>query len=715
MADLFRSLLRVLFPVGIARLDVGVLLGALAVILVCGTLLYTDMNSAGSSGGEIIGYIEFKRNISQRKYRNQVIWEALENRSPVYNNDTIRTGDLSEAVITLNSKATIELDQNSMIVLSFTEEKASINFEYGSINAKKAEGKEGDDQTLQIQSKDKIISLEDNGSDIALNKSEKGELDVVVNKGEAKISTEKGEEQTIGKDERASLSGETIQVQKISLRPGAPGSGERFFVGGGAATVNFSWAPAEAPVTLQVATDRGFGGIVAGQTTAGTAAAAALGEGVYYWRLLSRNAAGETASEVRRFSVVKNEGISQVAPGDGTTVQYASEAPRIAFAWTENNLASAYRLEVARDGGFGSVVAAKSINSTSFALKLEEGEYYWRVSVESKMEGGSSTSGVRRILITKEEKIAAPEPLSPSGGQEIPSAYFQNAGVNFSWSVSREIASSRLQIARDSGFGSLLVDRTIGAPFTSVTGDFPEGTYYWRVQGTARDGRATEFSRVASFESGEAERVELIAPATGTQVGGEIARQTGVDFLWRKPKTFGAFELLVAPNAGFGGATQVRVTGMSTRLQGLGTGTYYWKVRMLDESGVLMSESETRSFTVTDELAPPVATYPLAGTTVDLRGQNVLNLRWNPAGSDVEYEIRVQQGANLLAAGRTAGTAWNVLDLTRMEKGPAVWMIRACRGATCTEFANHTFDLILDDELDPPQIYSPGTQYVQDE
>lgn len=714
MPDKFRAVLNVLFPAPFSRVDTGVLVGAAAVIVVCGSLLYFDMTAGGTAGGEVIGYIEFKRNVSQRKYRNQVVWESLENRSPVYNNDTIRTGDLSEAVITLNSKATIELDQNSMIVLSFSEEKASINFEYGSINAKKADGKDGGEQDLEIQSEDKTIKIEDD-SDLALNQSKEGGLDVVVNKGEAKITTEKGEEQTVGKDERASLKGETIQVQKILLKPAAPGSGERFFVSGGRTTVNFAWAQAEAPVTLQVATDRGMGGIVAAQTSTGTAGAVALGEGVYYWRLTSRNAAGQTASEVRRFSVVQNEGVSQVAPGDGTSVQYATEPPRIAFAWSENSLASSYRLEVARDAGFGSVVAAKNTRSTSMGLVLEEGEYYWRVKSESNMEGGASSSGVRRVVVTREEQIAAPEPLSPSGGQNIPAAYFNTSGVNFSWSTSREIVRSQLQVARDGGFGNIVVDRTVGANFASVKGDFPEGRYFWRVRGTARDGRQTEFSAVASFEAGAAEQVELVVPASGAQVTGEIARSPGIDFRWRKPRTYATFELLVAGNAGFSGATSQRVTGLGSRLQGLGTGDYFWKVRMLDEKGVVLSESETRTFSVTDELSPPIAAYPTAGATVDLRNENRLNFRWNTAGTDVEYEIRLLQNGRVLGQTRTRALAWNFGDTDRMENGAATWMLRSCRGGQCTDFTTANFTLVLDEELDPPQIISPGTQYVQDD
>ena len=46
---------------------------------------------------EKVGTITFKRQIAQRKYGSQVIWEEIEKNTPVYNNDSIRTAEESMA------------------------------------------------------------------------------------------------------------------------------------------------------------------------------------------------------------------------------------------------------------------------------------------------------------------------------------------------------------------------------------------------------------------------------------------------------------------------------------------------------------------------------------------------------------------------------------------------------------------------------------------
>jgi hypothetical protein len=45
------------------------------------------------------------------------MWEEIAQESPVYNYDAIRTLEYSSAVISLNDGTSIELDQNTMLVV----------------------------------------------------------------------------------------------------------------------------------------------------------------------------------------------------------------------------------------------------------------------------------------------------------------------------------------------------------------------------------------------------------------------------------------------------------------------------------------------------------------------------------------------------------------------------------------------------------------------
>ena len=74
-------------------------LGISAIIIsTFSVLLYADFTKKIEVDGvKQIGTITFKREIAQRKYQSQVVWEEVKQSYPVYNNDSIRTSEDSES------------------------------------------------------------------------------------------------------------------------------------------------------------------------------------------------------------------------------------------------------------------------------------------------------------------------------------------------------------------------------------------------------------------------------------------------------------------------------------------------------------------------------------------------------------------------------------------------------------------------------------------
>jgi hypothetical protein len=75
----------------------------------------------------VIGILTFKNKLIQRKFDSEVIWDEVNSGIEVRNRDTIRTGDFSDALLTLNDKSKININENSMIYLDFSD-SAIINF-----------------------------------------------------------------------------------------------------------------------------------------------------------------------------------------------------------------------------------------------------------------------------------------------------------------------------------------------------------------------------------------------------------------------------------------------------------------------------------------------------------------------------------------------------------------------------------------------------------
>jgi len=157
-------------------------------------------------------------------------------------------------------------------------------------------------------------------------------------------------------------------------------------------TPAFAWTSSlgTASYHLQVATDAGFGTIVAEQTslqstsTALTTPLSAMT--VYFWRVLAESASTTTASNAP-FSFTTLQPVSgsftMSSPANG-----AIGVPTVQpFTWTASTGATSYRLEVALDNAFTQKsIDQSNINTTSFtpSLPLLQGrQYFWRVTATS--------------------------------------------------------------------------------------------------------------------------------------------------------------------------------------------------------------------------------------------------------------------------------------------------------------------------------------------
>ena len=188
------------------------------IFVTAGWLFYTDINSTlQNTGGEEIGLVMFKKNTAQRKYSGRAVWENIETATPVYSNDTLRTSTDSEAVILMNDGTEIVLQDNSLIVLEWSDKEKNIEFLGGNIS-----GKNESEETagVKIKSADTVISLDD--ASINLQGSE-GNLDLSVMEGN--IGLAKGKiVQEVKANQKALLSkgSDDFMINEIMIRPDTP-------------------------------------------------------------------------------------------------------------------------------------------------------------------------------------------------------------------------------------------------------------------------------------------------------------------------------------------------------------------------------------------------------------------------------------------------------------------------------------------------------------
>ena len=74
----------------------------------------------------VIGILTFKNKLIQRKFDSEVIWDEVNSGIEVRNRDTIRTGDFSDALLTLKKKYAAQGDTANFSISISREDLANI-------------------------------------------------------------------------------------------------------------------------------------------------------------------------------------------------------------------------------------------------------------------------------------------------------------------------------------------------------------------------------------------------------------------------------------------------------------------------------------------------------------------------------------------------------------------------------------------------------------
>lgn len=137
-------------------------------------LYYKDINSFSLKNNETaVAKIYFKKNVVQRKFIDNDIWERVNQESPIYNGDKIRTASDSEIHAQFEKTGTkIQLKENSLIQIFSNKKEKSIDFLSGEILLASAQN---DEEAVIMAVKKKISAAPNSKVKITISKAEKNE------------------------------------------------------------------------------------------------------------------------------------------------------------------------------------------------------------------------------------------------------------------------------------------------------------------------------------------------------------------------------------------------------------------------------------------------------------------------------------------------------------------------------------------------------------
>lgn len=161
-------------------------------------LYYQDINSFSLKNNEkTVAIISFKRNTVQRKFIDNDIWEKLNNLSPVYNGDKIRTSTDSEVFADFETSGSkVQLNENSLIQIFDNKKEKAIEFIGGEILL--SSGTEESEFTTRVGKK-QISASPNSKVKIAINNQAPQEAVVEVLEGQVEIDDiQKGRKKSEG-------------------------------------------------------------------------------------------------------------------------------------------------------------------------------------------------------------------------------------------------------------------------------------------------------------------------------------------------------------------------------------------------------------------------------------------------------------------------------------------------------------------------------------
>ncbi len=175
---------------------------------------------AGTGGGKQIGVIENAISDVSRRPRSRLLWVAAQTGIPIFEKDTLKTGENSFARVTLKDLGSIELQPDSLAVLETGESGLKVNLASGDLFISgKVEAQVGKTMIVSVGNKGGVrIQKQAQTGEISVESQGAAQAKIVSSEG--KIQEVKSGERLIQSQETSEIKVEVFQWQALSPTPG---------------------------------------------------------------------------------------------------------------------------------------------------------------------------------------------------------------------------------------------------------------------------------------------------------------------------------------------------------------------------------------------------------------------------------------------------------------------------------------------------------------
>ncbi len=639
------------------KIDLIFFVASLIVIFLLSYLLYKDIYKSFEGIGEPVGVVAYKKRTALRKLKNQSLWEFVKNEYPIYNGDSIKTEEFSEATIILKDGTEITINENSFIVINFSEDETKINFNYGSLDTKTSTEKQ-----VVIQTKDSEIELTSAKAQIVQSNES---LKIQINEGTANLKKD-NQKQEIKQNEIALLDKNKNEItkQSIPLTLITPEQNQTFLIDKNEQLIQFEFqGDPEKKYEIWIALNPLFRPVLYSRPIQNRLAIP-LREGFYYWKIIEK---GQDPSifSYRNFRIIKKEKPNLFLP-QPKQIFNVKDSITLTFSWSKMDLASSYELWLDKDINFSNPMKIETmVNNLNLNLNIDSDKeiYYWKVVSKSNIEDAILPSDVQSFTLQRLEKLKPAILIYP-----LNEVFFANAlkeGITFKWKY--DIANIQtLEISKDLEFKEIvLTQKNISQNFFSMKNILPVGKYYWRI--INEDNIP---SNPGNFSISDQIDITLIAPKNNDIY---FNSQDKLLFKWNANMEKQLFLLTISEDAGFKKVLFSKELTENTffiepnllKKEGM----YYWKVELWNRDTKSKITEKVGNFYFYYLPEKIKFTTPQNNITINLIQKDQLLIQWEPTKYADSYAIELYKNGNLIIQNKINKNFINLTSLNDLGIG----------------------------------------------
>ena len=632
---------------------------------------WQDLNSSSVRTDKTkIADIYFKKNIAQRKFIDRVVWERLQQGDPLYDNDTIRTSSLSQAVINFDEGISVEIDESTMIQIA-REKDGSYSISSGGGNftvdttsflSKNTQAQKNTLISINLEDGTKF-NLEKGSKLSAVTNHESGENSFLLQEGKASVKNADGNTTSIEKGRNIQIhNGGEIEYSPVTVTSVTHDLNLLKFEEDDVKEIPVAWITSselkDKNVIIETSYDKNFSVIEQSYETKGDGSINIENSGGnIYWRVYSQTEKEKAVTGKIKVSRVSD--VNPLSPVDNSVYMSKNESPKIKFSWIGNEYADFYRIEVFDVKEPGIPLKQEDVAEEDIVFDdLEEGNYLWKVRPHYSINntGYGKETEIQSLSVKFNEELKEPVLKSPLN-DSVQNMTDGSTAINFMWKGEKEYSDYELLISKTPDFKENVFN--ISTSNTCFINDFnssilPEGTYYWKV-------KAFENGKAAIFKESDVRKFNIEPYIAGINktvfppdnYALEKSKIEDFDFMYKiapeyKNEHFSAVvqfsksdefknivytQSLLTQNNSF--------TGKSIAEQ-LSEGTYFWRVGVKDlRNGEEKNFSYSNKLTLLKDLEEVVIISPENNKTSLLFSDDYININWQKVEGADYYEVKL--------------------------------------------------------------------------